>query len=195
MGNKQILEDQIKVFGMQNMMLEADLIKLENTGIEIGHIKTILQDEVVDVELFDYDIRKQAAKMADFYSLYYCLENTVRRMVYDTLYLKYGPAWWDEKVPSGVKTSVKDKQEKEKDAVVSIRSDNPLCYTNFGELIDILNANWIDLADTMRSKKAMQQTLWQFNQLRNVIAHSCELSDDDITRFKLLIKDWLRIQV
>jgi hypothetical protein len=90
---------------------------------------------------------------------------------------------------------VKDKQDKEKDPVLFIRSDDPLTYTNFGELIDIFNANWDDFADTIRSKKAMQQTLSQFNQIRSVIAHSCELNDDEIARFELLIKDWLRIQM
>ena len=30
--------------------------------------------------------------------------------------------------------------------------------------------------------------------IRNVIAHSCELNEDEIARLKLLIKDWLRIQ-
>jgi hypothetical protein len=77
---------------------------------------------------------------------------------------------------------------------MSIRSEDPLCYTNFGELIDILNANWADFSDTLRSQKAMQQILSQFNQIRNIIAHSCDLNEDEITRCKLLVKDWLRIQ-
>ena len=77
---------------------------------------------------------------------------------------------------------------------MSIRSEDPLMYTNFGELIDIFNANWIDFSDTLRSQKAMQQILGQFNQIRNVVAHSADLNEDEITRFKLLIKDWFRIQ-
>ena len=76
---------------------------------------------------------------------------------------------------------------------MSIRSDDVLTYTNFGELIDILNANWTDFSDTLRSQKAAQQILGQFNQIRNVIAHSVELSEDEILRFQLLIRDWFRI--
>lgn len=30
--------------------------------------------------------------------------------------------------------------------------------------------------------------------MRNVIAHSCKLSEGDIARLKLLIQDWLNIQ-
>lgn len=76
---------------------------------------------------------------------------------------------------------------------MSIRSDDPLMYTNFGELIDIINANWSDFSDTIRSKKSMESVISQFGRIRNIIAHSCELSEDDIVRLKLLIKDWFRI--
>lgn len=195
MKSDQPVSEHLKVFAIQNLMLEADLAKLENSGIEIGHLQTMRKDEVVDTELFDHDIRTQARKMADFYVLYYCLENSIRRLISERLKEKYEANWWDEKVPDGVKASVKEKQQKEKDSVFSIRSEDPLTYTNFGELIDIFNANWDDFSDTIRSKKAMQQSLAQFNQIRNVIAHSCELNDDEITRFELLIKDWLRIQM
>ena len=77
---------------------------------------------------------------------------------------------------------------------MSIRSEDPLTYTNFGELIGIFDANWADFSDTLRSQKAMQQILSQFNKIRNVVAHSCELNEDEINRFKLLAKDWFRIQ-
>jgi hypothetical protein len=55
---------------------------------------------------------------------------------------------------------------------MSIRSEDPLAYTNFGELISIFDANWEDLSDTLRSQKAMQQILAQCNKIRNTVAHS-----------------------
>jgi len=175
-------------------MLEADLKTLEESGIEMGHKETIKTEQLVDVELFEFDLLKIGRKMAEFYAFYHTLENTVRRLVSTKLNDEYGPNWWETEVPTGVRDNVADMKSKEKDTVLSIRSEDPLTYTNFGELIDIINYRWSDFSDSIRSKKAMQQTLSQFNQLRNVIAHSCELSDDDIIRFKLLIKDWLRIQ-
>lgn len=186
--------NKLKLFSMKNLLLETELARLENSGIEIEHLRTIKKDEVVDIELFETDIRNRAKRMADFYVLYFCVENTIRRLISERLSEKYGANWWDEKVPEGVKKNVKDGQEKEKDAVISLRSDDPLSYTNFGELIDILNSNWDDFSDTIRSRKAMQQVLSQFNLSRNVIAHSCELNDDEIKRLELLVKDWLRIQ-
>ena len=97
-------------------------------------------------------------------------------------------------MPPGVQKTVEEKQKEERDTTMSIRSDDPLDYTNFGELIDIFNANWADFAATLRSPKAMQTILSQFNKIRNVVAHSCALNEDEIMRFKLLVKDWFRIQ-
>jgi energy-converting hydrogenase A subunit M len=175
-------------------MLETELKKLEDSGIQIEHAKTIQRAEIVDVELFESDILQEARRMADFYALYYSLENSIRRLIAERLSEKHGPKWWQDKVPEGVRKEVEKKQREEKDTTMSIRSEDPLAYTNFGELISIFDQNWVDFSDTLRSQKAMQQILSQFNKIRNVVAHSCALNEDEITRFKLLVKDWFRIQ-
>lgn len=195
MNKNSDLLNNLKLFSMKNLMLEADLIKIEKDGIEIGHVQTLKRDDVVDLELFESDIRKQARKMADFYVSYYALENSIRRLIAETLKEKYGANWWQNKIPKDVQEEVLKKQEREKDSVISLRSDDPLSYTNFGELIPIFEANWNDFSAMIRSKKAMKQILSQLNMLRSIIAHSCELNDDEIIRFELLIKDWMRIQM
>lgn len=188
------LNDDIKLFGMHNLLLETDLKRLEDSGIQIEHAKTIQQAAIVDVELFESDILQEARKMADFYALYYSLENSIRRLISERLSEKHGATWWKSKVPLGVQQEVEKKQKEEKDTTMSIRSDDPLAYTNFGELISIFDQNWADFSDTLRSQKAMQTILSQFNKIRNVVAHSCALNEDEITRFKLYMKDWFRIQ-
>jgi len=188
------MDEQLMLFGMKNLLLEKNLERLEKEGIDIGHMLSLKKDELVDTELFEHEILKKARKMADFYVLYFSLENSVRKLIKDVLSERYGENWWEAKVPQGVKINVIDIQKKEKDSSMSIRSDDPLDYTNFGELIDIFCANWQDFSDILRSQKSVQETLSPLNRIRNIIAHSCELNDDEILRFKLLIKDWLRIQ-
>jgi len=185
---------KLQLFGMKNLLLETELVKLENSGINIEHKESLKIDEDVDTDLFELDIMKAAKKMANFYVLYYCIENTIRRLIDQRMAERYGPNWWEKKVPDSLKTEVKKRQEKEKDSPMSIRSENPIIYTTFGELVDIFNSNWTDFSDTIRSQKAMQSVLFQLNQMRAVVAHSAELNEDEIKRFELLIKDWLRIQ-
>lgn len=194
MNAESVLDEQLFLFAMKNLLLEGELVKLEKSGIELGHMQTIQKDELVDTDLFEHEILRKAKKMADFYILYFSLENSVRKLITDVLTEKHGVEWWEKKVPPRVKENVKKLQEKEKDTAMSIRSEDKLAYTNFGELIDIFNANWNDFTEILRSRKSVQDTLSQFKNIRNVIAHSCELNDDEILRLKLLIKDWLRIQ-
>ena len=188
------VNELIKLFGMQNLLLESELKKLEESGVQIEHTKTIQKAEIVDVDLFESDILQEARRMADFYVFYYALENSIRRLISERLLEKHGLTWWQDKVPEGVRNEVAKKQKEEMDTIMSICSEDPLAYTNFGELISIFDANWKDFSDTLRSQKAMQQILAQFNKIRNTVAHSCELNDDEITRFKLSVKDWFRIQ-
>ena len=194
MSSEISASSRLQLFAMKNLMLESDLAELEKAGIEIGHSSTLKKDETVDAELFEADIRKRAETMADFYVYYYCIENSIRRLIAERLKEKYGADWWNLKVPAGVKEEARKRQEGERDSSMSIRSEDPLTYTTFGELINIFDANWADFSDTIRSQKAMRETLSELNKLRGVIAHSCDLADDEITRFKLRIKDWLRIQ-
>lgn len=188
------LEEDIKLFAMQNLMLETELRTLEDSGIQIGHTKTIKQAEIVDVDLFEIDILQAARRMADFYVIYYALENSIRRLISERLRERHGANWWTDKVPEGVQDAVVRKQKEEKETAMTIRLDDPLAYTNFGELISIFDANWTDFADTLRSQKSVQQILGQFNKIRNTVAHSCELVEDEILRFQLLVRDWFRIQ-
>lgn len=195
MRKSRELLQQIKVFGMQNLQVESDLLKIESSGIDIKHAQTIEKKEIVDVELFEENIRNQAKKMSSFYYLYFCIENSVRNLITGRLQEKYKATWWDEKVPSDVKKNVEDLRKDEQDTPSEIRSDEPIYYTNFGDLIKIIESNWDDFSDTLRSKKSAIDSLRLLNRMRNPIAHSCELEDDEIQRFQLAIKDWQRIQM
>ena len=107
MNGQSNMEDQLMLFGMKNLLLEKSLEKIENDGIDIGHASTLKKDELVDAELFEHEILKKGNKMADFYALYFSLENSVRKLVQDVLTEKHGTDWWETKVPSGVKDAVK----------------------------------------------------------------------------------------
>jgi energy-converting hydrogenase A subunit M len=120
------VSDDIKLFGMHNLLLETDLKKLEESGIQIAHARTIQRAEIVDVDLFESDILQEARKMADFYALYYSLENSIRRLISERLSEKHGPNWWKDKVPDGVQKEVDKKRRDEKDTTMSIRSEDPL---------------------------------------------------------------------
>lgn len=192
--SKEDIYNQLLVFGIKNILTEEALSQLEKDGIGIGYSQNKQKEVIVDTELFEHDIMIKAKKMADFYILYFALENSVRRLITEVLKEKHGDTWWEICAPDGVKENVKQKQQNELNTAMSVRSDDILAYTNFGELIDIFSKNWKDFSSILRSQKAVNDVLSQFNNIRNIIAHSCELNDDEISRFRLAVNDWLRIQ-
>ena len=133
--------------------------------------------------------------MVDLYYLLFCLENSIRKLIINRLKEKYASVWWDTKVPETVRKNVLRKQNDEKDTPFSERSEEPIYYTDFKDLIEIIEANWGDFSDTFRSIESIKSTLKTLNVLRRPIAHNSILEEDEILRFKLHIKDWVRIQM
>ena len=194
-SNNDELENRILVFGMKNILIETALDDIQVQGIDLGRQPMKPKEEIVDTELFEHDILVRAKRMADFYVLYYALENSVRRLITQVLSEKHPTDWWQVAVPDGVRQEAEKKQKAELETAMSIRSDESLAYTSFGELITIIMANWDEFKEILRSQKSVQETLSDFSKIRNIIAHSCDLSDEEIPRLKLLINDWfLRIQ-
>ncbi len=188
-------EDKIKLFGMQNLLLEAELTSLEEGGIDIGHAQAIKKDDMVDTEVFEIDIRRQARHMTYLYYLLFCLENSLRKLLGDRLRESYGAAWWDTKVPAPVQTKVSARQKDEQDTPFSERSDEPIVYSDFRDLIAIIESNWSEFSDTFRSIESVKSTLETLNILRRPIAHNSFMGEDEVERFRLHIKDWIRIQM
>ena len=188
-------ENKIKLFGMQNILLESDLLGLEKKGIDIEHAQAVKKENIIDIEVFEIDIRNQAKQMMEAYYLLFCLENSVRKSVSSRLKEKYGVTWWENKVPDNVKKKVSRRQKDEKNTPFSERSNEPIYYSDFLDLIDIIEENWLDFSDTFRSVESIKSTLGTLNILRRGIAHNAVLEEDEIQRFKLHIKDWIRIQM
>lgn len=69
-----------------------------------------------------------------------------------------------------------------------------LDYTTFGELSDLIQANWDIFGGTLfTSKRAVQKVMAGLNALRNPIAHCCPLAEDEQLRLQLTVRDWFRL--
>lgn len=187
--------ERLKLFGMQNLLLEDDLLDLEKSGIEIGRSNELKPDSVIDTEVFETEIRQQAVQMSKLYYLYFCLENSIRQTITARLNEKSGANWWEINVPESVTSRVEERRKQEMDTPFSERSEEPIYYTDFKDLIIIIENNWDTFSDTFRSIESLKQTLNALNILRRPVAHSSMLNEDEILRFKLHIKDWIRIQM
>jgi len=143
---------------------------------------------------FSMHERRQARRMADAYELFFCLEVTIRELVATTLFEQYGENWWNASVPQAVRDNVARNIEREIDSAVTLRSEERIDFTTFGELTDIILKNWEHFSGTFRSLRAFKKVMTELNVLRGPIAHCCSLAPDEVIRLELRTRDLFRLK-
>lgn len=182
-------------FAMANQLVEAELNAIEKKfDIDLGRART--QDDVEGdyFPQFDEAVRKEASDMSRHYEVFYCLEKTIRTLISETLRTAEGAAWWDSgRVPPKLHADVTARIQKETDAAVTLRSDNPIDYSTFGELGELIKANSDLFGGIFSSLRAVERVLANLNMLRGPIAHCSRLAEDEIVRLELSLRDWFRL--
>lgn len=185
---------KIKLFMLANSLAESELDKIEsgfdvdlrrNENKEIQYKSFYLQ--------FSADYRKEAKIMAKHYEVFYCLEKSIRNLVVELMIEKYGEIWW-EKVKEEIRKNVDSNIKREEESGFTIRSEEKIDYTTFGELSQIVTGNWDAFEGLFkRGQRAFQKIMTNLNQLRGPIAHCSPLAEDEVVRLELTVKDWFRL--
>ena len=190
-------ENLLKLFGMSNQLIVHELDKIENLhDVSLGHKQDSPKErDATYYPQFDTSIRNRAKEMAEHYETFYCLEVSIRTLITEVLKENAGAAWWnnDQIVPKVVQDGVKSRVQKELDSGISRRSDDPIDYTNFGELGEIIKKNWDTFGSIFNSPKGVERVLASLNTLRGPIAHCSMLAEDEVLRLRLSVRDWFRL--
>lgn len=186
--------DRVRLFALNNLAIEAAIQRVERDyEVDLGHMPpTEGKIDETYYPQFEEKIRREAADMSAHYRVFYCLENSIRSLVIDVLFEKHGDHWWDATVPENVKSHVASTRKKEKEFGVSVRSQEAIDYTTFGELSEIIKSNWGDFNDIFQDVKALERVTATLNVLRGPIAHCKQLAEDEVVRLHLSIRDWFR---
>lgn len=188
--------DRIRSFGMSGFLINEELREVERRiGLDLGHGSSNRTDEEASeyYPQFEGAVRDEAAKMSKHYEVFYCLEISIRKLVSETLADSFGADWWNgTSVPQRIKDDVKDRVQRELDSGVTRRSDDLLNYTTFGELSVLITNNWTLFEPIFNSRRAVERIMSSLNLLRGPIAHCCPISDDEVDRLRLTVKDWFR---
>jgi hypothetical protein len=184
--------DAIKYFGLNNVALEIDLQKVgRSKKVQVRPSKRKTSGDAYYPQITE-QIRHDASLMAKHYELFYCLELSIRDLIRTRL-ADEDPEWWDKLVPENVRDNAAKNKMRETQSGVTPRSSDPLSYTNFGELGEIIKANWKVFGDTFTDIRAVETTLGRLNTLRAPIAHCSMLAEDEVLRLKLSLRDWFRL--
>jgi hypothetical protein len=189
-----MLADKIKLFAMSAQMVERELDATEKAlGIDLGRASEPDDKNEDYYPQFTEAIRKEAAAMAEHYEIFYALEKSARALVREKMSAEIGANWWDTNVPESVKQNAQKNIDRERDSGITMRSTDPLDYTTFGELGDIVRSNWQQFSDIFNSEKAFSKIMTSLNLLRAPIAHCSALAEDEVVRLRLTLADWFRL--
>jgi len=143
---------------------------------------------------FSFAIRVEAQRMARVYELLFCFENSVRELIEDRLKEKFDVAtWWQEGVPEDIRNSAEALKEKERQTPWhGPRGGTLLAFVDFPVLGRIITAGWAHFEDLLGSPDWVRNLFDEMNQSRRAVAHTGVLSQHDIERMELRVRDWLR---
>ncbi len=186
----------IQLFAMANFLVEHDLDRVEREfaiDLRRGHTQTIEADADYYPQI-EVAIRAEAARMAPHYEVVYSLERTIRGLVSDILAESDGEDWWNEgRVPQRIKSDAEDRQKREVDTGMTPRSAEPIDFTTFGELGELIKTNWDLFGGMLSSVKAVERVMANLNTLRGPVAHCSPLAEDEVLRLQLSVRDWFRL--
>ncbi len=186
--------DTLRLAAIRRSLCTAELRNVERVvGVEI-----VPQVDHIDTDndyypQFQEAVRAEASSMAGHYEIFYCLEKSIRSLIAEKLLAEVGPDWWKTIVPENVQQNAAKNKQREIDSGMTIRSDDWIDYTTFGELGEIVRGNWPRFADVFSSLKAFDRVMTSLNLLRGPIAHCCPLATDEADRLRLTLRDWFRL--
>jgi hypothetical protein len=166
-----------------NKLLGAEQVPSKNSG------------DLSAISSFSPAARGQAKFMGEVYELLYCLENSIRELIETTLSEAFGPdKWWSE----GVGAAIRKGAEKRRDDDARARwhgprGDSLLSYVDFPQYADIILAQWPHFEALLGDEAWVRYYFEELNRTRRALAHTGRLTEADVERMEVRVRDWLRV--
>jgi len=185
-----------ELFILKGAAIHADLERVSNEHNLVKAKSDIERatDALIDANLnqVDYEIRASAIRMAEFYQLFYMLENDIRAFVSEILFNAYEERWWEDYVPDEVKKYANTNKAKESREGLPPRSSKLIDYLTFGHLGEMIKTNWDVFGGLFPNCEIdrLEKVVSRLNLARGPIAHCGYLPEDEVVRLKLAMRDW-----
>ncbi len=190
--NEQRPIDYLKRLAFNGILATDSLVALAKEGIDAGVVGK-KEETAIEESNFSPIILSKAKNMGKVYEIFFCLENAVRDLIEDRLSERSGQNWWDSCVPEKVrKAAEKLRKEEEKNKYHAQRNSSLIGYTMFGNLAQIIIANWDNFSDLFPDQHWISSRFNDMELSRNIIMHTGILPEIEIGRIQGITRDWIR---
>lgn len=184
---------ELKRFVFNAMLAENSLSQLGNQGISVSGSVATPPTIGIDELGFSPRVLYDAAKMSSVFAAFFSLENSVRELITERLLARKGTDWWTTSVPSKIRQAVEKLKEKEnKNRYHAQRSVALIGYTMFGNLAQIVIANWDEFSDLFPDQAWITSRFNDLEMSRNIIMHTGTLPQIEVERIQSIVRDWIR---
>lgn len=152
-----------------------------NKKLEDDLIKKIQEASDSQLVCLPPDLFEKGKQMAEFYTYFYIIENSLRLFIEKVATDKYGSDYCSQLVfTKGVKDKIESrKKQEEKNLWIPIRGGTDLYYTDFIELSSIIQSNWDMFKTHFPSSEFITSKIQELYALRNMVAHFSYLTEDE----------------
>ena len=161
--------------------------KLSNSNaLEIDTIKKLPYTQL------DQRYLITAKKMATVFVAITAFENTMRDFISKVMSDNATDDWWNLKAPEKLKKKVEGRIANEKKVPWhAARGGAPIHYTDFGDLSDLIISQWEYFEQDVQDQSRIKSAFNIMELSRNACMHGGDISDRDIERVGMLMRDWL----
>lgn len=147
------------------------------------------------IDSFSATAREQAVAMGRVYELLYCLENSIRELIESTLKEDLGVQdWWTKGISEPIRRGAdKRAADDAKARWHGPRGDSLLAYVDFPQYGDIILSQWALFEPILGDQAWVTAYFAELNRTRRALAHTGRLTESDVERMDVRVRDWLRV--
>jgi len=129
--------------------------------------------------------------MTQVYFRLYLFESKLKRLVESILSQADRDGWFEHYVPEPVRKEAARKRAEEGMAKFhAARGSEKLAYLSISDLRRVVEANWVLFESRLYQKDWALGKLEELRLTRNAMAHMGDVSDDDLIRIDVILRDW-----
>lgn len=137
-------------------------------------------------------VRSGSLFMQRSYRLLFILENLVREFVREVLEEIDKDEWFEKRASRDMKKKVEDRKATEsRNNWHTGRNAHPIYYLDFGDLALLIQSHWEAFKGLLPNQSWAVSRLNDAERSRNVIAHTNLLSDEEVVRLEMHVRDWV----